>query len=174
MSRGLSLHIGLDRVDPAHYDGWDGKLYACELDANDMETLARSRGFETTKLLNQEATADAITSAIDGAARTLEPGDIFFLSYSGHGGQVPDRNEEDEPDRSDETWVAYDRQMVDDEIYLYWSRFKPDVRIIVFSDSCHGGAVTRDIDTIRCRTRWRRGRRRWLTRRVSGRCRGTS
>jgi hypothetical protein len=37
MARGISLHIGLNRVDPDHYDGWDGALTACEFDAEDME-----------------------------------------------------------------------------------------------------------------------------------------
>ena len=105
---GLSLHIGLNRVDPAHYDGWNGALNACEFDANDMEALAKSRGFEASKLLTDEATADAITAAIEDAADRLGPGDIFLVTYSGHGGQVPDKNAEEEPDRSDETWVAFD------------------------------------------------------------------
>lgn len=29
-TKGLSLHLGLNRVDPAHYGGWDGALTACE------------------------------------------------------------------------------------------------------------------------------------------------
>ena len=62
MARGMSLHVGLNAVDPEHYDGWDGALTACELDANDMESLAQSRGFETTKLLTGDATAEAILS----------------------------------------------------------------------------------------------------------------
>jgi len=143
---GRSLHIGLNRVDPAHYNGWDGALNACEFDANDMETLAKSRGFETSKLLNDEATADAILAAIEDAAGRLEPGDIFFVSYSGHGGQVPDKNAEEELDRSDETWVAFNRQIVDDELYARWEKFQSGVRIIVLSDSCHSGSVLRKID----------------------------
>ena len=143
MSRGLSLHIGLNMVDPTHYAGWDGRLYGCEFDANDMEQLAHSCGFQTSKLLTNEATADAIVATIAGAARELNAGDIFFLSFSGHGGQVPDLNgEDDEPDRTDETWLAYDRQIVDDEVYVHWSRFRSGVRIVVLSDCCHGGAVT--------------------------------
>lgn len=40
MANGLSVHIGLDRVDPAHDDAWDGALNACEFDAHDMQVLA--------------------------------------------------------------------------------------------------------------------------------------
>ena len=146
MARGISLHIGLNQVDPAHYDGWDGALNACEFDANDMQAIAESRGFETTKLLTAEATADAVIAAIERAAGELAQGDLFLCSYSGHGGQVPDRNGEDEEDRSDETWLAYDRQIIDDELYALWGKFAPGVRVFVLSDSCHSGTVTRNID----------------------------
>jgi metacaspase-1 len=144
MAHGMSVHVGLNTVDPAHYDGWDGALTACEFDANDMELLAQSRGFETTKLLTREATAAAILNAIEGAASELESGGIFFITYSGHGGQVPDGNDE-EADGSDETWLVYDRQIVDDELYELWGKFQPGVRIVVLSDSCHSGSVNRGI-----------------------------
>lgn len=146
MARGISLHIGLNSVDPAHYDGWDGALNACEFDANDMRTIAESRGFETNVLLTADATADAVIAAIERAAGELGQGDLFFCSYSGHGGQVPDRNGEDEEDRSDETWLAYDRQIIDDELFALWGKFAPGARILVLSDSCHSGSVIRNIE----------------------------
>jgi metacaspase-1 len=146
MARGISLHIGLNTVDPSHYDGWDGALSACEFDANDMQSVAEGRGFETNILLTKNASADAVTAAIESAAGQLDSGDFFFSTYSGHGGQVPDRNDEEEEDRSDETWVLYDRQLVDDELYALWAKFKPGVRIFVLSDSCHSGSVTKKID----------------------------
>jgi len=146
MALGISLHVGLNRVDPAHYQGWDGELTACEFDANDMRAIAEGQGFEARSLLTKEATSDAVLAAIERAAGELDQGDLFLCTYSGHGGQVPDRNGEDEEDRSDETWVAYDRQIVDDELYALWSRFAPGVRIFVLSDSCHSGTVTRNID----------------------------
>jgi metacaspase-1 len=146
MARGISLHIGLNTVDPAHYDGWDGALAACEFDANDMKAIAESRGLESSILLTQEATAEAVTAAIERAAAELDAGDFFFITYSGHGGQVPDGNDEDEEDRSDETWVLYDRQLVDDELFALWAKFKPGVRIFLLSDSCHSGSVAKKIE----------------------------
>jgi hypothetical protein len=145
MPRGVSLHIGLNRVDPAHYQGWDGALTACEFDANDMRAIAERQGFEPRSLLTQEATSDAVLTAIERAAGELGQGDLFLCTYSGHGGQVPDRNG-DEEDRSDETWVAYDRQIVDDELYALWDKFAPGTRLFVLSDSCHSGTVVRDIE----------------------------
>ena len=145
MASGISLHLGLNKVDPAHYAGWDGALTACESDANAMEALAQSRGFTSTKLLNEQATASAIKDGITSAAGQLEAGDIFFVTYSGHGGQVPDLNDEDEKDGSDETWLAYDRQVIDDELFELWTKFKPGTRILVLSDSCHSGSVNKSI-----------------------------
>lgn len=68
MTRGISVHLGLNKVDPAHYDGWDGALNACEFDAHDMLALAESRGFEPTVILTKEATADAVVAVINKAA----------------------------------------------------------------------------------------------------------
>jgi hypothetical protein len=146
MARGISLHVGLNKVDPAHYDGWDGALTACEADANAMYAIAQSRGFESSILLTEAATADTVTKAIEHAAQELGPGDFFFLTYAGHGGQVPDRNDEEEKDRSDETWLLHDRQLVDDELYAFWTTFKPGVRVFLVSDSCHSGSVARAIE----------------------------
>ena len=72
----------------------------------------------------------------------LVSGDILLLTYSGHGGQIPDVTGE-ETDKLDETWCLYDGQLIDDEMYLELSRFAAGVRVLVFSDSCHSGTVVR-------------------------------
>jgi hypothetical protein len=142
--RGVSLHLGLNAVDPDHYGGWDGQLAGCENDANDMEALAASRGFTTSTMLTTAATAETASAAIAAAAEALAAGDIFLLTYSGHGGQVPDTNG-DEGDHQDETWVLHDRELVDDELWALYGRFARGVRIVVLSDSCHSGTVTREL-----------------------------
>jgi hypothetical protein len=140
--RGLSLHIGLNAVSPAHYEGWSGELNACEFDAKDMAALARSAGMRPTILLTKNATRKRVLTAMRAAARQLKSGDIFFLTYSGHGGQVPDVTGE-ERDKLDETWCFFDGQLIDDELYLELTRFARGVRVLVLSDSCHSGTVTR-------------------------------
>jgi hypothetical protein len=142
--RGLSLHLGLNAVSAAAYAGWDGPLAACEFDANDMAAIARSKGMKATVLLTKKATRAKLLAGMRSAAKALKAGDLFFLSYSGHGGQVPDVNG-DEPDRKDETWCLYDGQLIDDELYFELSKFKAGVRILVLSDSCHSGSVTREL-----------------------------
>lgn len=138
----LSLHLGLNTVSPAAYAGWDGLLAACEFDANDMAALARGQGMKPTVLLTKKATRAALLAQMRKAAKALKAGDLFFLSFSGHGGQVPDTNR-DEPDRKDETWCLFDGQLIDDELYFELSRFGAGVRVLVLSDSCHSGSVTR-------------------------------
>jgi metacaspase-1 len=140
--RGASLHIGIDRVDPDHYAGWSGPLNACVADAEDMHALATTAGFEPTILRTADARRQAVIEGIRGAAEALRAGDIFLVTYSGHGGQVPDWNG-DEEDYEDETWCLYDGQLLDDELAQLWSGFQPGVRILVLSDSCHSGTVTR-------------------------------
>jgi hypothetical protein len=141
--KALSLHVGLNGVSAAAYEGWDGPLAACEFDANDMAALAKTKGMKPTVLLTKKATRAAVLSNMRSAAKALKAGDLFFMSYSGHGGQVPDTNH-DEPDKKDETWCLFDGQLIDDELYLELSRFAAGVRVLVLSDSCHSGSVTRD------------------------------
>lgn len=144
LRQALSLHIGLNEVDPGHYAGWRGELAACEYDAEDMETIARSCGFTATRLTTPAATRTAVVDAIQDAAGQLKAGDIFLVSYSGHGGQVPDFNA-DEEDALDETWCLYDGQLIDDELYALWADFQEGVRILVVSDSCHSGSVIKQM-----------------------------
>jgi len=140
--RGLSLNLGLNSVSAGHYGGWSGELAACEFDAKDMAALATGRGMKATLLLTKDATRAKVLAALRAAAKTLVKGDFFLLTYSGHGGQVPDVSGE-ETDKLDETWCLYDGQLIDDELYLELGKFAAGVRILVLSDSCHSGTVVR-------------------------------
>jgi len=147
-AKALSLHLGLNSVDPAHYAGWDGPLEACEFDARDMASIARAKRMTPTVLLTSEATRERVLKAIRSAAGKLKKGDLFFLSFSGHGGQVKDVSGDEDDlgdgrDKQDETWCLFDAQLIDDELHFELSRFAPGVRILVLSDSCHSGTVTR-------------------------------
>jgi hypothetical protein len=149
MKKGISLHLGLNSIDPAHYNGNDGKLKNPENDARAMKQLAERLGFEATTLLTKEATSTRVLSELYRVAQQLVSGDTLLVSFAGHGAQVPDLHME-EDDGYDETWVLYDRMMLDDELYNVWSKFKAGVRIILVSDSCHSGTVSRvaEFDTI--------------------------
>jgi len=147
MAKGIALCIGVNRVDPKHYQGWDGPLRGCENDAKDMLAIALSKGFEekaSGTLLTSDATRKKVIDGIKKAAKNLKEGDIFMISYSGHGGQIPDLDDE-EADCLDETWCLYDGELLDDELYTLWQSFKEGVRILLFTDSCHSGTVVRGL-----------------------------
>jgi hypothetical protein len=63
-------------------------------------------------------------------ATDAKAGDLVAIYYSGHGGnEIPDLNkDEDDPwdDRFDETWCLYDAQLIDDELYYQWKKFKKE------------------------------------------------
>jgi hypothetical protein len=141
--KGLSLHIGLNSVDPAHYEGWSGPLTACEADAEDMQAVAAGVGYAPTLLKTAAATRRTVIDDIKAAAKQMNKGDIFFLSYSGHGGQLPDRNSDEPDDLMDETWCLFDGELIDDELYELWRLFPAGSRVLVLSDSCHSGTAIR-------------------------------
>ena len=147
MSKGFSLHIGVNSVDKNHYVGQIDSLFFCEEDAKNMKAIAEQNGYtETILLLGSDATRDNTIDLIYDSSKHLKSGDIFFLSFSGHGGQIKDLND-DEPDGYDETWCLYDGQLIDDEIFELFAGFEKEVRIIVLLDSCHSGTATREHKT---------------------------
>jgi hypothetical protein len=159
---GRSLHIGLNHVDPNVYNGWNGELFGCINDANSMKAIADSFNYTSLILTDSQANSSRVIQEIASAAQALQTGDIFLITYSGHGGQVHDSNS-DEEDAMDETWVLWDREVIDDELASLWSQFQPGVRILVISDSCHSGTVAKmrfaeDTKVARERRRAREGR----------------
>jgi len=148
MPKGHALVIGINRVDPHHYSGWDGALKVCEADANKIAAYLKKQKFgSVAKLLTKEATRANVISALDNMAAKSNAGDLVVVYYSGHGGnEIPDFNkDEDDPwsDRYDETWCLYDAQLIDDELYYQWKKFKKGVRIVVMSDSCFSGDIVK-------------------------------
>lgn len=141
----FGLHVGLNYVNPVHYQGWDGALSGCVPDAKAMQAvagIAGARGSNSILMLDKNATTKAFIAAMIHLSKTLRSGDDFYLSFSGHGGSIPDISG-DEPDRKDETWCFYDRQLIDDELFALFGLFAAGVTIIVCSDSCHSGTATK-------------------------------
>jgi len=144
--KGMSLHVGLNTVDPGHYDGWDGQLTACEADAFAMQDIATSEGFNPQMLLTTEATRTNVVAEIERAASDLHAGDMFLMSVSGHGGRIPDFNQDEDHDgdeKMDETLCLYDFQLADDELYMLWTKFRAGVRVLMVPDTCHSGSMVR-------------------------------
>lgn len=148
----ISLHVGLNAVDPDAYGGWSGVLHGCENDANSMLLIAEEEGFATSDLLTAEASATRVLAEIQAAANTLTAGGTFFLTYSGHGAQVPnliggDPGDE-EIDGKDETLVCWDRMLLDDELRQAFAAFQQGVRIVTLFDECHSGTAHKRYDGV--------------------------
>ncbi|HXI13211.1 MAG TPA: caspase family protein [Thermoanaerobaculia bacterium] len=148
MPIGMSIHVGLNALDPKHYGGWSGPLRSAVADAVSMEAIADEQKFQTVLLKTADATVPNFRDSMAEAARRLDAGDLLLVTYAGHGSQVPDTNGDEggngtAGDGQDETWCMFDRQLVDDELYTMYGKFTPGVRILVLSDSCHSGSVVR-------------------------------
>lgn len=135
-----ALHIGLNNVDPAVYGGWDGQLYGCHNDADALAKITIEQGFESSILLSSEATIKRVLDAMHYHALLARAGDTVIITYSGHGGQILDQNN-DERDGLDETWVLYDGMISDDQMHQAYAAFRKGVKVLVVSDSCHSGTV---------------------------------
>lgn len=137
MPIGKSLHIGISKVDPKSYPDWNVELPSAENDAGSMKTVADTQGFASKILVTTGATSTTIIQAIREAAATLVPGDIFLLTYSGHGTTVPAQSGQ----KAENAWLAYDRLLKHSELRELLCQFKGGVRILSFSDCCHSGGV---------------------------------
>lgn len=144
MTKGIAVHIGINKVDNDSYGVEIPPLLACENDAIEWEKIIQSNGFNSQVLLSSSATADNIIKQIKESAKLLESGDVFFLTYSGHSSQIPNLNYE-EDDGLDECWIAYDKPILDDELGILWTEFAEGVKIVLISDSCHSGTIAKSL-----------------------------
>jgi metacaspase-1 len=139
MAKGYSLHIGINRANDTHYKS-HLKLKWCVNDAEAMFQMATDSGYTPAKMLNEDATTGKFLAFVNEKADMLESGDIFLITFSGHGALCVDTNM-DEQDHMDEAWVFYDRMLLDDEAHICWAKFKPGVRVVIVSDCCYSGAL---------------------------------
>ncbi len=137
-----ALCIGINNYPGTHMD-----LQGCVNDANDWAAALAARGFKVAKLLDGQATKAAMVKAMNDLIGTAGKGDSLVITFSGHGTYQPDEDG-DEADGLDEALCPYDLQtngaaLVDDEIRAIFGARKAGVRLVLISDSCHSGTVTR-------------------------------
>ncbi|MCC6410711.1 MAG: S8 family serine peptidase [Saprospiraceae bacterium] len=146
--KAISLHIGINNVDPGYYKGHVPPLSGCISDMEKMEALAKTKGFSTQTMRNSEATREAILQFLVEQSGELDKNDILLITYAGHGAPIPDQDG-DEADLHDESWVTYNGFLLDDELNRHFTLFKEGVRILVVSDSCHSGTMNRYLSAAR-------------------------
>lgn len=146
MSQAVSLHIGVNEPKSASAADTRARLVDSEAAAWQMAELASQAGYGSMLVLRGEtATLGAVNAALWNVSQLLADGDTLLVTFSGHGGQVPDREAED-PDGSDESWSLHDGELLDDTLCGYWRLFKAGVRIVVVSESCYSGGMMRSVD----------------------------
>jgi len=135
------------------YPGTGSDLAGCVNDANDWAATLAAKGFAVAKLIDSQASKTAMVNAVGELIAGGRSGDTLVITYSGHGTWQPDTSG-DEPDGRDEALCPWDittkGALLDDEIHALFAKRAAGVRILLISDSCHSGSVTRgdesDID----------------------------
>jgi hypothetical protein len=146
MPHAVSIHIGVNEPRSLPGSAARAQLAKSELAAWRMAELASQAGYGSMLVLRgQTATRAAVSAALWNASQLLSAGDTLLVSFSGHGGQVPDRDNDD-PYGSDESWSLHDGELLDDTLCGYWRLFRAGVRIVVVSESCYSGGMMRSVD----------------------------
>ncbi len=128
-------------------------LHGAIRDVNLMHSILSANQFETTTLLNEQATADNILAALQRyLIDEAHPGDVSVVYYSGHGNIVFNaENHEPESDNLDQTIVPSDHwrgtpDIRDKELSeILWQAGNKKVRVVLITDSCHSASLTRGV-----------------------------
>ena len=129
--------VGLTKVIPKYYDGWAGDCPGSDYDASMMSQYCKDNGIVHIVLRDHAATKARVEEACRAAARGLRPDkDLLFLYFSGHGGQLPD-TDADEEDAMDETLCLADGQMVDDYVRGLMAEAPANLWVAFITDSCN-------------------------------------
>jgi hypothetical protein len=144
--RRLALCIGIDRYPRM-------PLAGCVADARLWASTLTGLGFETTMLLDEQATAEGIRTAVKNLVSSGRAGDTLVLQYAGHGTYFEDLTGDEaggDTPAYDECLCAIDCEdtgsdglVIDDELRAMFEELPPDIHLTVFFDSCHSGTATR-------------------------------
>jgi hypothetical protein len=125
-----------------NYPGIFNDLKGCVNDALDWSALLQGLGFDVSLMLDSQATRTSVKAALQGLVDATRAGDVAVFTYSGHGTQVTDFSS-DEGDPYDEAICLYDGNVIDDELRAILQGIHPQATLVVISDSCFSGSVTR-------------------------------
>ncbi|CAK0774147.1 metacaspase-1 [uncultured Gammaproteobacteria bacterium] len=144
-----ALVIGID--DYQHVT----KLQGAVNDARDIAAALKKAGARDVRLLLDEAADhDTVLKAWDELLAKAKPGSTLVLSYAGHGSQMPELIAGSEEDGLDEFWVlagfsehgpGVHQRLIDNEVALMLQKASK-LNVLVISDSCHSGTMTRGLD----------------------------
>jgi hypothetical protein len=107
-------------------------------------------------LRDREVTRQSIIEAMNRLITESRPGDLAFISFAGHGAQLPERIAGSNPNGLDEVFVlsAFEargpgtaERILDKEINTWLKRLEQrGVATLFVADTCHGGGLSRAVD----------------------------
>eukprot|EP00756_Hemistasia_phaeocysticola_P013433 Hpha_TRINITY_DN15280_c1_g7::TRINITY_DN15280_c1_g7_i1::g.67763::m.67763 len=135
-----------------NYPGTRAALHGCVNDVRRMQQMLQRRGWKQQDMMvlhdeqhdrSKRPTKANIMNGLQWLTAGVQPGDILFFHYSGHGAQKPDPHGLEE-DGMNETILPEDFQrsgmISDDEIFNIVVRPLPDgARLTAIMDCCHSG-----------------------------------
>lgn len=139
--RRVAVCVGIDAYpDPQH------RLSGCVNDARRWSDALRGLGFDTTLLLDHQASRAAIAQSLESLVGSSRAGDVIVFQYAGHGTKVRDLDG-DEVDATDEALCPVDfaagALYIDDDIARVLASLPQGVNLTFFMDCCHSGTNTR-------------------------------
>jgi formylglycine-generating enzyme required for sulfatase activity len=118
------------------------RLKTAEADAREVAALLKEAyGFETRLLLN--ATRGQIISALSAYGRNLSPDANLLIYYAGHG--------QNDPATAKTYWLPVDAELDDRTNWIIADEITSGIRavaarhVLVVSDSCYSGTLTRSV-----------------------------
>jgi len=144
----FAILIGIDYLNDKN-----ARLDGCVSDAYNLKkVLIEKFGFEKKNILMivddpknkiKPTKANIINQLKNLVNKTKNLKDSsIFISYSGHGAQIRDRNN-DEKDGKDEVWIPLDYRkgiITDDQFRsVFLNQLKGNANCVILSDSCHSG-----------------------------------
>lgn len=134
------LFIGIN------YTGTNNALRGCINDAKDWQAYFAPHLKSDAMLLEQTATKANIIAEMSKVLAKLTANDTAIITFSGHGTHIPDQSG-DETDRRDEVLCPWDMNrnlLLDDELRDILSQRADFSRVLLITDCCHSGTMTRN------------------------------
>lgn len=133
------------------------RLKGAVADATDLAAALRNAHVaDLTVLIDRQASRQAVMSTMERLAAESKPGDLVFVSFAGHGAQLPERTPGSNPNGLDEIFVlpgfefrgpGTAERILDKEMNVLFQRFEQrGIYSIFVADTCHGGGLTRTVD----------------------------
>lgn len=133
------------------YPGAVNDLPECANDARKLAEAVRNQGNMPSDqeflLTDAQASTQNIRQAMQTIAQRIGPEDVFVFFYSGHGGQTDGASRDArELDQRDEYLLAYDGQLMDDELGTLFDALRARVSLVAI-DACFAGGFAKDVIT---------------------------